>query len=360
LATAGPAARVRRAATLVVVFDNARPVVWNYMMKRSFACTPAAVELLAAAEEWTDPRELHRAFPSGRSPSLARELARLLDLGALLVEGTAAADRDEEYRQTWEWGVSAGLYHFSIKDEQFADDAQTAVALAARMGRGPSPRAIQTDDDRSGQPLGGLSGEKAYLRLMWSRRTRRAFAPGAVSRDQLARCLYSGLGITGTIEDALLGTLPLAMTPSGGARNPFEGYVYVQRVAGLDPGVYHYSGLRHTLSVVAQPPLPPVGALLSGQEWADDAAAVVLLAAHFERTMWKYGHPNSYRVVLIEAGHIGQNILLAATAENLAAAPTCALQDAPLEALLGLGEVRQAIIYAIVLGLPEAACAAER
>jgi SagB-type dehydrogenase family enzyme len=314
--------RVRRAAALVVVFERGRPVVWNYLVKRSFACTPDAIEVLAAAEEWAEPRALQRSLPGADPASLARELTRLLDLGALLVEGTAAADRDEDYRQTWEWGVSAGLYHFSIRDEQFADDAQTAVALSARIRRGAPPSAVEAGDVGAEHALGGLSDHHDHLKLMWSRRSRRAFVPEAIGADQLARCLYSGLGITGTVEDALLGTLPLAMTPSGGARNPYEGYVYVRRVAGFDPGVYHYSGLRHALTRVAAPPLPPIGALLSGQQWADDAAAVVLLAARFERTMWKYGHPNSYRVVLIEAGHIAQNILLAATAEDLAAAPT--------------------------------------
>ncbi|MGO7624572.1 nitroreductase family protein, partial [Rhizobium ruizarguesonis] len=38
-------------------------------------------------------------------------------------------------------------------------------------------------------------------------------------------------------------------------------------------------------------------------------------------------HPTGFRVVLIEAGHIAQNMLLAATASGLVATPTCALND---------------------------------
>ncbi|MDV4159365.1 MULTISPECIES: nitroreductase family protein [Rhizobium] len=37
-------------------------------------------------------------------------------------------------------------------------------------------------------------------------------------------------------------------------------------------------------------------------------------------------HPTGFRVVLIEAGHIAQNMLLAATASGLVATPTCALR----------------------------------
>ena len=37
--------------------------------------------------------------------------------------------------------------------------------------------------------------------------------------------------------------------------------------------------------------------------------------------MWKYDDPNAYRVVLIEAGHIGQNIMLAATQQRAVGLP---------------------------------------
>ncbi len=53
-----------------------------------------------------------------------------------------------------------------------------------------------------------------------------------------------------SIEDKDFGKLPLAMTPSGGARNPFELYVYAARVDGLKPGFYHYGALAHDLGLV--------------------------------------------------------------------------------------------------------------
>src|SRR5262249_36781366 len=79
-------------------------------------------------------------------------------------------------------------------------------------------------------------------------------------------------------------------------------------------------------------------------------AAVVFLCAVFERSMYKYPHPTGYRVVLMEAGHIAQNLLLAATAHDLAAAPTCAISDRAVEELLGLDRVGQAALHAVALG----------
>ncbi len=188
--------------------------------------------------------------------------------------------------------------------------------------------------------------------VMRARRSYRGFGEGPVTLEQLGDCLFSGLGITAFIDTLIPGAdkLPLKMTPSAGARNPYEGYVYVRRVVGLRPGVYHYSGLENSLGLVQDTYQPSVAEVLAGQPWFDGAAAVILLVADFERTMWKYPHPTGYRVVVIEAGHIAQNILLAATANGLASAPTCALSDSVAERLLGLDALTSSVMYTISIG----------
>ena len=57
--------------------------------------------------------------------------------------------------------------------------------------------------------------------------------------------------------------------------------------------------------------------MVHNQEWADPMVAMIILVAILERTTWKYHDPNAYRVVLIEAGHIAQNIMLACTERGL-------------------------------------------
>jgi SagB-type dehydrogenase family enzyme len=142
------------------------------------------------------------------------------------------------------------------------------------------------------------------------------------------------------------------MTPSGGARNPFEAYVCARNVEGLAPGVYHYAGADGSLAPVEGARLPALSELVGGQPWCDRAGALVLLVASFRRTMWKYGHPGALRVVLIEAGHIAQNILACAAFHRLAAAPTCAVSDMALEPLLGLDPLERAVLHTVALGVP--------
>ena len=146
--------------------------------------------------------------------------------------------------------------------------------------------------------------------------------------------------------------MPLKMTPSGGGRNPYEGFAYVQRVDGVESGVYHYSAIENTLGLLTQSPAARLSEVFAGQHWIDEVNFAILLVADFTRTMWKYPHPNAYRVVLMEAGHIGQNIALAAAEHHLSATPTGAVNDTAACRLLGLDWVKQSLVYAMCVGKP--------
>jgi SagB-type dehydrogenase family enzyme len=187
-----------------------------------------------------------------------------------------------------------------------------------------------------------------------ARRTQRTFRRAPIKLQALANCLSVGLQITGFVEYPIFGRLPRKPTPSPGARNPFEAYVYCLRVDALERGFYHYSALEHSLGLLGSESLPEPHDLLGGQLWTDDAAAIVFLVADYDRMMWKYAHALSYRVVLIEAGHIAQNMLLAATSANLATAITAAVCDSLAEHTLGLTSITQSAMYAVLIGVPAA------
>ena len=93
--------------------------------------------------------------------------------------------------------------------------------------------------------------------------------------------------------------------------------------------------------------------MLGDQDWAEAMPCIIFLVAYLERTMWKYSDSNAYRVVLIEVGHIGQNIMLAATQAGLTACPTAALAHSAIKDLLGLTRLTQAPLYALTLSHPQ-------
>jgi len=55
---------------------------------------------------------------------------------------------------------------------------------------------------------------------------------------------------------------------------------------------------------------------------------------------------------LIEAGHIAQNMMLACANNDLSACPTAALSHRQVSTLLGLSDITQTPIYALLVGKP--------
>lgn len=338
-----PAVRLRAARTLVFTSAGEGITGCNFLTKREFACDTDLLTLLRALPTWQTAAELIDRF-EGLD---AGTLVGLLDMTILIEEGSQAAQREDAFTSAWTWGLPTAFMHFCLDGVEILP-VEASEQLQRRKAKvAPSPPLWMTNDHLDAVTT--LPVSSCDLRpVMAARRTVRE-AGGVVSLEELSNCLFAGMGITGETTNCV-GDLPLAMTPSGGARNPFEAYVFARAVAGLPPGIYHYSAKDHTLGRIGMRPLPDLTALVGGQDWMADKPALIVLAAFLERPMWKYEEGNAYRVMLIEAGHIGQNIMLSATAQGLTACPTAALSHDCIRASLDLDGVLQAPIYALALG----------
>ncbi len=354
---AGAAVRLRRSRSAGVAFDPAGAFAFDYLTRARVALAGGAgLELLGLLGEWSEPEVVFaRLAPVHGRECVATELLRLIDAGLVVVEGTERAGLDARHAAAWEWGPLAGGFHYGLRGTRYEPMATLAERLAERMAAGPPVELFRTHGAGARTALPRPAGDHPTLSLLKARRSRRAFADAALPLGALADCLFAGMAIVGFADFAGPGSerLPVAMTPSGGARNPYEAYVCARHVEGLAPGAYHYAAVDHGLAPAvggAPPALPALPALLGGQAWFEGAGALVVLVANVRRTMRKYPHPGGLRVVLVEAGHIAQNMLLCAAAHGLAAAPTCALSDEALEALLGLDPIEQAPVYVVALG----------
>jgi SagB-type dehydrogenase family enzyme len=342
--------RLRRAASLISLPRGREITVQNFITRQAYVSTPLGLSILMSADDWQPTSHFFGALEGYAAQSVANQLVRLVELGALVVEGSGAAARDEEYRLRWRWGPTAGAYHFSVRDSLYATEEQARHFLSEQVAVETSPQLFRRHLDGDAIELATIKRDQGIWHTLENRRSNREFSGDPIELDRLGALLFAGFGVTGFIEDSILGKMPLTMSPSGGARNPFEGYVVVRAVDRLTPGVYHYSGFDHSVRLIGPGPIPPLGKLLADQEWADNASAIILLVANLARTMWKYHSPGGYRVVMIEAGHIGQNIQLAGTEQSLLTAPTCALRESVIEELLGIDAIDEAVVYAIAVG----------
>lgn len=177
------------------------------------------------------------------------------------------------------------------------------------------------------------------------RRTTRRFDGRPLDGDTLSALLKFSCGtrISGGPD---IGNRPY---PSAGARYPLEVYPILLRVDGFAPGIYHYLPATHQLEELEGSGLASITNSLA-DDWMREAAMLVAVSAVFERNFRKYGQ-RGYRDVLIEAGHLGQNLALAAAALELGWCGAGAYLDDVVNPTLGLDGVDEAIVALHLLGV---------
>ncbi|MGC9453323.1 MAG: SagB/ThcOx family dehydrogenase [Phycisphaerae bacterium] len=206
------------------------------------------------------------------------------------------------------------------------------VALAAvhvSANDTPDPQPLPEAREEMRMPL-----EKALS----TRRSVRRYTDEPLTAKHIAALCWAAQGITEPQRG-------YRTAPSAGALYPLELYVvrpegvarYIPERNALQP---HASGdVRSRLSAAAL-----------NQPWVRNAPAVFVFAGVFDRTQGKYGE-RGRRYVWMEAGHAAQNLLLAATAMDLAAVPVGAFRDEQVAGILTLPEDHRPL-YILPVGHP--------
>ncbi len=148
---------------------------------------------------------------------------------------------------------------------------------------------------------GSMSLEQAIL----SRRSERTFLPNALSNDQISQLLWACQGITDTSWN-------FRAAPSAGSIYPLEIYVVNAQ------GVYHYLPADNKIELVVKgDKRPSLARAALAQSLIEEAPVDFIVTAVFNRSRAKFGS-RAERYVYLEAGHASENLVLQATALNLA------------------------------------------
>jgi SagB-type dehydrogenase family enzyme len=201
-------------------------------------------------------------------------------------------------------------------------------------------RSSRTHPQRAGIDLPRTTiGRMSLDDALAQRRSRAAAEPAVLSLGQVAAVLAAAYRSTG-------GRRPV---PSGGALYPLELYVVALSVESLEAAAYHYDPFRHRLERIGAGARAALGAALVDPTLADSASALVVITAMFWRSRFKYGL-RGYRFALLEAGHVVQNIVLAATALRVPALPLGGFYDRRVDDLVDADGLDEATVYAVLLG----------
>lgn len=195
----------------------------------------------------------------------------------------------------------------------------------------------------------GLSFEQVVVQ----RRSIRNFTGEPLSLTEVSKLLYFGNGITSWLAPSPQGIIqPVRAAPSGGALYPVELYPVIFTGIEIETGIYHYCVDKHSLELLQAGQFNhPLGHATSYSTIFAKASMTIILTSMFGRTKFKYSE-RGYRFALLEAGHIAQNILLAATALGLGAVAIGGFIDDEINEMLDLDGVDESSLYLITIGRP--------
>jgi SagB-type dehydrogenase family enzyme len=190
-----------------------------------------------------------------------------------------------------------------------------------------------------------LKGGASLWAALKQRHSVRAYRSRSIDKSALSQLLWAAQGITHKANNHSLRT-----APSAGGLYPIETYLIVHDVTDIEPGLYHYAVREHALEQLHRGDLSVQAARAAlDQRIAHDANVVFVWAAVFARSRWKYKQ-RSFRYICLDAGHIAQNVALAAVAIGLGSCQIAALYDDKANELLGIDSESESVIYMTAVG----------
>ncbi|MDH4101100.1 MAG: SagB/ThcOx family dehydrogenase [Nitrospirota bacterium] len=177
------------------------------------------------------------------------------------------------------------------------------------------------------------------------RRSVRKYSSEALSLADVSQLLWASQGVTTTFGPYLF-----RAAPSAGALYPIETYLLVNRVDGLAAGLYHYNIPQHSLVLLSSGELGgEMSSAALEQKMVERSAVTFIWTAMVERCTWKYGE-RAFRYIYMDAGHIAENLNLAAVSLDLGSCTIGAFFDDEVNRILGIDGVEETVVYMATVG----------
>jgi SagB-type dehydrogenase family enzyme len=194
-------------------------------------------------------------------------------------------------------------------------------------------------------------GNAPLREIIGKRETRRKFASLPLTLEELSFLLWATQGIR---KLAVQDDQPLRSfrtVPSGGGRHALETYLVINRVTGLDPGLYRYLPIEHKLLFIESRPnlAEKLAQACLEQPFIKDGAVIFAWTTIPYRAEWRYSIV-AHKMIALDAGHVCQNLYLAAEAIDAGTCAIAAYHQKAVDDLIGVDGEEEFVIYLAPVG----------
>jgi len=224
---------------------------------------------------------------------------------------------------------------------------ERGVLRGGRLDWASKPPTYKRYQDATQIPLDEPTREDgpSLWKVLSERRSQRQFRQTPMDGSDLSQLLWAAQGITERRRG-----IELRTALSAGALYSIETYMVVHDVQSIEPGIYHYDVRGHQLEQLREGVFRgEIARAALDQRMAAMANVVFVWTAVFGRSIWKYKQ-RAYRYVYLDAGHIAQNVALAAVGLGLGSCQIAAIYDGEANALLGVDGSEESTVYMTVVG----------
>ncbi len=190
-------------------------------------------------------------------------------------------------------------------------------------------------------------GNVSLIEAIAGRESRRSYTSESLDLDELSFLLWATQGVRKMRSK----NTALRTVPSAGARHSFETYLFIRNVAEIPQGLYRYLPMDHEIVHVRdiQDMESALARAAYGQKFVGAAAVTFVWACIPYRMEWRYGL-TAHRVILMDAGHVCQNLYLACEAIGSGTCAVGAYNQNEMDALLGVDTEEEFAIYVAPVG----------
>ncbi len=185
--------------------------------------------------------------------------------------------------------------------------------------------------------------------ILSQRKSCRDYNGYKISFEELSNIIYFSYGIKEYREMYGYLKYPILFSPSSGASNPFNLYIYIKGVENISEGLYCYSYKNNSLIEIHTNKIEKELNENYHIKFPISANINIFIVANIDRFVWKYGE-RGYRFVNVDCGILAENITLLSENLNLKSCMIAAFSEEKVRCNLKLND-DEIPLLAISIGL---------